>query len=175
MEVGDNRLNFLNVTLIINNNKIEFDRNYKLTFSERYLNFLSHHPISHKRSIARECSEEWRRGWARPAGKSLASAARAAKPCCRGARRAPTRSAKILPRVSKEKEEIADPPETGLQTVTDRPASRTKARLKGQASALRHDGEENRVIPPGIVTASSPIAMNGGMPGDLGAPAASTT
>ncbi|KYN16751.1 hypothetical protein ALC57_10948, partial [Trachymyrmex cornetzi] len=49
MEVDDDRLNFLDVTLIINNNKIEFDWYHKLTFSGRYLNFLSHHPISQKR------------------------------------------------------------------------------------------------------------------------------
>jgi len=33
MEVGDDRLNFLDVTLIVNNNIIEFDWYHKLTFS----------------------------------------------------------------------------------------------------------------------------------------------
>jgi len=40
----EDRLNFLDITLIINNNKIEFDWYHKLTFSGRYLNFLSHYP-----------------------------------------------------------------------------------------------------------------------------------
>jgi len=49
MEIGGNILNFLDVTLIKNNNKIEFDWFHKPTFSGRYLNFLSLHPITQKR------------------------------------------------------------------------------------------------------------------------------
>jgi len=47
MEIGGERLNFLDVTLI-NNNTIEFDW-YKSTFSGRYLNFLSLHSPTKKR------------------------------------------------------------------------------------------------------------------------------
>jgi len=42
-------LNFLDITLIKNNNKIEFDWFYKPTFSGRYLNFLSLYSITQKR------------------------------------------------------------------------------------------------------------------------------
>lgn len=50
MEVGSERINFLDVTMIINNNTIEFNLFHKATlFSGRYLNFLSQHPISQKR------------------------------------------------------------------------------------------------------------------------------
>jgi len=48
MEIGDDRLKFLDV----NNNIIEFDWYRKPTFSDRYLNFLSHcHPISQKKGM----------------------------------------------------------------------------------------------------------------------------
>jgi len=50
MEMGGNKLNFLDVTLIKNGNTIDFDWYHKPTFSGRYLNFLSQHPISQKRS-----------------------------------------------------------------------------------------------------------------------------
>ncbi|KYM98813.1 hypothetical protein ALC62_10460, partial [Cyphomyrmex costatus] len=49
MEVGGDRLNFLDVTVIRNNELIEFDWYHKPTFSGRYLNFWSQHPVSHKR------------------------------------------------------------------------------------------------------------------------------
>jgi len=49
MEIGGNSLNFLDVTLIKNNNKIEFDWFHKPTFSGRYLSFLSLHPITQKK------------------------------------------------------------------------------------------------------------------------------
>src|SRR5436190_15274724 len=50
MEEGvDNHLNFLDVSIIINKNIIEFDWFHKWTFSGRYLNFGSWHPICHKR------------------------------------------------------------------------------------------------------------------------------
>jgi len=48
IEIGGDKLNFLDVTLIRNHDSIEFDWYYKPTFSGRYLNFLSHHPISQK-------------------------------------------------------------------------------------------------------------------------------
>jgi len=46
MEIGKKKLNFLDITPI-NNNIIKFD--HKSTFLDRYLNFLSHHPLSQKR------------------------------------------------------------------------------------------------------------------------------
>jgi len=49
IEIGGNILNFLDITLIKNNKKIEFDWFHKPTFSGRYLNFLSLHPITQKR------------------------------------------------------------------------------------------------------------------------------
>jgi len=49
IEIRGNFLNFLDITLIKNNKKIEFDWFHKPTFSGRYLNFLSLHPITQKR------------------------------------------------------------------------------------------------------------------------------
>jgi len=49
IEIGINKLNFLDITLIKKDNKIEFDWFHKPTFSSRYLNFLSLHPITQKR------------------------------------------------------------------------------------------------------------------------------
>jgi hypothetical protein len=49
---GGNRLNFLDVTIINNNNDVEFDWFHKPTFSGRYLNFYSQHPLSQKRDTA---------------------------------------------------------------------------------------------------------------------------
>jgi len=46
---GD-RLNFLDVTLIKMKNNLIFDWYHKSTFSGRYLNFLSQHPLSQKRA-----------------------------------------------------------------------------------------------------------------------------
>jgi len=40
LEIGDNKLNFLNVTLINNKEKVEFDWYKKPTFSGRILNFF---------------------------------------------------------------------------------------------------------------------------------------
>jgi len=51
LKVGSNSINFLDVTIINNNNCLELDWNHKPTFSERYLNYLSSHPISHKKGI----------------------------------------------------------------------------------------------------------------------------
>jgi len=50
MEIRGNRLNFSDINLIINDNITEFNWYHKLTFSKKYLNFLSHHPITQKRS-----------------------------------------------------------------------------------------------------------------------------
>ena len=50
-EGADNRLNFLDVTIIANNNRIEFDWFHKATFSGRYLNYESRHPRSHKKGV----------------------------------------------------------------------------------------------------------------------------
>jgi len=49
LEVGGNKLNFLDVTIIKNNNRIMYNWYHKPTFSGRYLNFLSQHPFSQKR------------------------------------------------------------------------------------------------------------------------------
>ena|SRR5436190_6044979 len=50
MEEGvNNRLNFLDVSIIIKEGVIEFDWFHKTTFSGRYLNFNSWHPICHKK------------------------------------------------------------------------------------------------------------------------------
>jgi len=51
LEIGDNKLNFLDVTLINNKGKLEFDLYKKPTFSGRTLNFLSHYPTSQKRGV----------------------------------------------------------------------------------------------------------------------------
>ncbi|KYN21095.1 hypothetical protein ALC57_06540 [Trachymyrmex cornetzi] len=48
MEVGGDRLNFLDVTVIRGNGRIEFNWYHKPTFSDRYLNFWSQHPVSQK-------------------------------------------------------------------------------------------------------------------------------
>jgi len=44
-------LDFLDVTLMNNNNKLEFDWHRKPTFSGRVLNYLSHHPLAQKRGV----------------------------------------------------------------------------------------------------------------------------
>src|SRR5436190_11957656 len=45
----NNTLNFLDVTMIISNNYIIFDWYHKPTFSGRYLNYFSQHPLCQKR------------------------------------------------------------------------------------------------------------------------------
>ena len=45
----NNRLNFLDVTLIVNEGRIIFDLYHKPTSSGRYLNYLSQHPVCQKR------------------------------------------------------------------------------------------------------------------------------
>jgi len=50
LEVEDNKsLNFLEISIISDNNKLHFDWYHKPTFSRRYLNFLSQHPDCQKR------------------------------------------------------------------------------------------------------------------------------
>jgi len=49
VEMGGDSLNFLDVTIIKNNNSIEFDWYHKPSFSRRFLNFLFQHPFSQKR------------------------------------------------------------------------------------------------------------------------------
>ncbi|XP_011701227.1 PREDICTED: uncharacterized protein LOC105457947 [Wasmannia auropunctata] len=51
LEIGGNKLNFLDVTIIKNNNKLEFDWFHEPTFSGRYLNFMSSYPLSQKRAV----------------------------------------------------------------------------------------------------------------------------
>jgi len=52
MEVSEcDRINFLDVTLIIENGIIKFDLYKKPTNSGRYLNFLSNHPMEHKKGV----------------------------------------------------------------------------------------------------------------------------
>jgi len=52
LETEVNRcLSFLDVTLIIKNNRIITDWFHKIIFSRRYLSFYSNHPISHKIGI----------------------------------------------------------------------------------------------------------------------------
>ena len=43
------KVKFLDVTIIANNNRIEFDWFHKATFSWRYLNYESRHPLSYKK------------------------------------------------------------------------------------------------------------------------------
>lgn len=49
MEIGGNTLNFLDITIIKNNNILIHDWYHKPTFSGRYLNYFSNHPINQKK------------------------------------------------------------------------------------------------------------------------------
>ncbi|XP_018311680.1 uncharacterized protein [Mycetomoellerius zeteki] len=51
LEIGGESINFLDVTIIKNDGMLECDWYHKPTFSGRYLNFLSSHPISQKRGV----------------------------------------------------------------------------------------------------------------------------
>jgi len=51
MEIGGEKLNFLDVTIMNNNGTLEFDIYRKPTFSGRFLNYLSQHPCSQKRGV----------------------------------------------------------------------------------------------------------------------------
>jgi len=46
-----NRLNFLNLTILIDEQRIVSDCYKKTNFSERYLNFKLQHPICHKKGV----------------------------------------------------------------------------------------------------------------------------
>ncbi|KYN50572.1 hypothetical protein ALC57_07139, partial [Trachymyrmex cornetzi] len=50
-ENGDGSVNFLDITIKIINNKIIFDLYKKSTHSGRFLNFLSNHPLCHKKGV----------------------------------------------------------------------------------------------------------------------------
>jgi len=49
IEIGKSSINFLDITIIIENKKIMFNWYHKPTFSGRYLSYLSQHPLSQKR------------------------------------------------------------------------------------------------------------------------------
>jgi len=49
IEIGQNSINFLDTTIIFKNNKILFNWFHKPSFSGRYLNFWSQHPLSQKK------------------------------------------------------------------------------------------------------------------------------
>ncbi|KYN10015.1 hypothetical protein ALC57_17849, partial [Trachymyrmex cornetzi] len=51
LEVVSNSINFLDTTIILKNNSLMFDWYQKPTFSGRFLNFLSQHPILQKKGI----------------------------------------------------------------------------------------------------------------------------
>jgi len=48
-KIGNNRINFLDTTIIVENNIIKFDLYYKPTFFEEIFNYHSQHPLSHKK------------------------------------------------------------------------------------------------------------------------------
>jgi len=49
LEIGGDKLNFLDVTIVKLNGNLEFDWFHKPTFSGRYLNYNSQHVLSQKR------------------------------------------------------------------------------------------------------------------------------
>jgi len=51
IEIGGNRLNFLDAMIINNNNVLEFDWYMKPTFSGWLLSFLSNHPFTQRRGV----------------------------------------------------------------------------------------------------------------------------
>lgn len=48
---NNNSINFLDTTIIVNNSYIEFNWYKKPTFSDRFLSFSSHHPLTHKKGV----------------------------------------------------------------------------------------------------------------------------
>jgi len=53
LEIGiNNKINFLDVTIILNNQRIMFDRYEKPTNTGRYINYCSQHPVSQKRALS---------------------------------------------------------------------------------------------------------------------------
>ncbi|KYQ48399.1 hypothetical protein ALC60_12561 [Trachymyrmex zeteki] len=55
LEYGGERLNFLDITIINANSKLEFNIFHKPTFPGRYLSFLSLYPLSQKRAVIMNC------------------------------------------------------------------------------------------------------------------------
>jgi len=52
VEVGiDDRLSFFDTMLLIEKQSLVFDEYCKTTFSDRFLNFNSQHPLCHKRGV----------------------------------------------------------------------------------------------------------------------------
>jgi len=49
LERGGSRINFLDTTIVIENNRLKLDWYHKPTYSSRYLNYWSQHPMSQKR------------------------------------------------------------------------------------------------------------------------------
>jgi len=47
----DNKISFLDLIFINDEGKLIFDLFRKPTFSGRYLNYYSHHPIAHKKGV----------------------------------------------------------------------------------------------------------------------------
>jgi len=52
------KLVFLIVLLIRDNNAVIFDMYHKPTFSGKFLNFYSHHPIAHKRGVVIDLTDK---------------------------------------------------------------------------------------------------------------------
>jgi len=58
LEIGiNNRINFLDVTIILDDQKILFDKYEKPTNTGRYINY-SQHPLSQKRSIVYDLTDK---------------------------------------------------------------------------------------------------------------------
>ena len=51
LEIGGDRLNFLDIIILNVNGTIEFNMYHKSTFSGKYFSFLSFHPLSQKRGV----------------------------------------------------------------------------------------------------------------------------
>lgn len=51
IKIASDVLNFLDVSIIVSNNLIKFDWYRKPTFSGRFLNFFSQHPLSYKKGV----------------------------------------------------------------------------------------------------------------------------
>jgi len=51
VEIGGDRINFLDMTIIKSNKKLIFDWYHKPNYSDRYLSFLSRHPFSQERGM----------------------------------------------------------------------------------------------------------------------------
>jgi len=49
LEIGGNKINFLDTTIYLDQNRLKIDWYHKPTFSGRFLNYWSQHPLSHKK------------------------------------------------------------------------------------------------------------------------------